>query len=108
VEVNTSHNYHNINNPNKFSINQFDLLPKFDGNPLSVVAHIVEFVRSISILSAQHEYVCFQLFLLSLGSEHRDWIKHLYKPRSISFLSILIGEFLKHWGPEVQSLEDTI
>jgi hypothetical protein len=28
--------------PNKFPKNQFDVLPKFDGNPLSVVAHIVD------------------------------------------------------------------
>jgi hypothetical protein len=94
--------------PNKCPMNQFDLLPKFDGNPLSVVAHIVEFVRSISILSAQHEDVCLWLFLLSLENEQRDWIKHSYKPRSISSLTILIKEFLKHWGPESQSLEDII
>jgi hypothetical protein len=48
------------------------------------------------------------LFLLSLGSEQRDWIKHSCKPRSISSLTILIREFLKRWGPEAQSLEDTI
>jgi hypothetical protein len=48
------------------------------------------------------------LFLLSLGNEQRDWIKHSYKPKSISSLTILIKEFLKHWGPEAQSLEDTI
>jgi hypothetical protein len=61
-----------------------------------------------TILSAQHEDVCLRLFLLSLGNEQRDWIKHSYKPRSISSLTILIREFLKHWGPEAQSLEDTI
>jgi hypothetical protein len=44
--------------PKKFPMNQFFLLQKFDGNPMSIVAHIVEFVRSISILSAQHEDVC--------------------------------------------------
>jgi hypothetical protein len=33
--------------PNKCPINQFDVLPKFNGNPLSVVAHIVEFTRCI-------------------------------------------------------------
>jgi hypothetical protein len=94
--------------PNKCPINQFDLLPNFDGNPLSVVLHVVEFVRTISFLSVQHEDVCLQLFLLSLGREQRDWIKHYYKPRSISSLMILIREFLKHSGLEAQSLEDTI
>jgi hypothetical protein len=44
--------------PNKCLMNQFDLLPKFDGNPLSVVAHIVEFFKGISILGAQHDDVC--------------------------------------------------
>jgi hypothetical protein len=94
--------------PNKCPINQFDVLPKFDGNPLSVVAHIVEFTRCIYYVSVQHEDVCLWLFLLSLGNEQRDWIKHSCKPRSISSLTILIREFLKRWGPEFQSLEDTI
>jgi hypothetical protein len=94
--------------PNKRSENQFDLLPKFDGNPLSVVAHVVEFTRNICILGAQHEDVCMCLFLLSLGSEQRDWINHSCKPRIRSSLTILIREFLKRWGPEVQILEDII
>jgi hypothetical protein len=91
-----------------WAINQFDVLPKFDGNPLSVVAHIVEFTRCIYYVNVLHEDVCLQLFLLSLGNEQRDWIKNSYKPRSISSLMILIREFLKHWGLEAQSLKDTI
>jgi hypothetical protein len=55
--------------PNKCPINQFDILPNFDGNPLSVVPHVVEFVRAISILSEKHEDVSLQLFFLSLGRE---------------------------------------
>jgi len=46
--------------------------------------------------------------LLSFGSEKKDWIKHSWKPRSISCLTILIREFLKRWGPKAQSLEETI
>jgi hypothetical protein len=49
-----------------------------------------------------------RLFLLSLGSEQRDWIKNSCKPRSIYSLTILIREFLKHWGPKSQSIEETI
>jgi len=48
------------------------------------------------------------LFLLSLESEQKDWIKHSCKPRSISSLTILIVELLKSWGPKAQSLEETI
>jgi hypothetical protein len=48
------------------------------------------------------------LFLLSLGNEHRDWIKNSCKPRSISSLMILIKYFLQCWGPEAQSIKDTI
>jgi hypothetical protein len=94
--------------PNKCPVNQFDLLPNFDGSPLSVVEHVVEYSRCIRILGAQHEDVCLQLFVLSLGSEQRNWIKDSYKPRGIYSLMIRIREFLKHWGPQAQSLEDTI
>jgi hypothetical protein len=94
--------------PNKCPVNQFDVLPKFNGNPLSVVAHVVEFTRCIYYGNVQHEDVCLRLFLLSLGSEQRDWIKHSCKPKSIYSLTILIREFLKRWGPKTQSLEDTI
>ena len=54
---------------NKCLINQFDVLPKFDGNPLSVVAHVVEFIRCIYYESVKYVDVCVRLFLLSLGSE---------------------------------------
>jgi hypothetical protein len=94
--------------PNKCSINKFNPIPKFNGNPLSSVEHIVEYSRCIRILSAQHEDVFMCLFLLSLAREQRDWIKDYYKPRSIYSLTILIKEFLKHWGPEAQGIEDTI
>jgi hypothetical protein len=43
-----------------------------------------------------------------LGNEQMDWIKHSCKPRIISSLMILIKEFIKIWGPEAQSFEDTI
>ena len=94
--------------PKKCLINQFDVIPKFDGNPLSIVAHIFEFTRCIYYANVLHEYVFLQLFLLSLGNEQRYWINHSWKPRIISSLTILIREFLKHWGPETQSLKDTI
>jgi hypothetical protein len=94
--------------PNKCPINQFDVLPKFDGNLLSVIAHIVDFTICIYYVNVLHEDVCLRLFLLSLGNEQRDWIKNSCKPRSIYSLTILIRQFLKHWGPEAQSLKDTI
>ena len=94
--------------PNKCPINQFDVLPNFDGHPLSVIAHIVEFARCIYYVSVLHEDVFLRLFLLSLGNEQRDWIKNSCKPRSTSSLTIFIREFLKRWGLEAQTLKDTI
>jgi hypothetical protein len=60
----------------KFPINQLDVIPKFNGNPCSVVAHIVEFTRCIYYENAQHEDIFLWLFLVSLGSEKKYWIKH--------------------------------
>jgi len=81
--------------PNKCLINQFDVLPKFDGNPLLAIAHVVEFMRCIYYENVLHEDVCLHFFFLSLGSEQRGWIKLSCKKRSIYFLTILIRELLK-------------
>jgi hypothetical protein len=45
--------------PNKCPINQFDVLPKFNGNPLLAIARIVEFTRCIYYENVQHEYVSY-------------------------------------------------
>jgi hypothetical protein len=50
---------------NKFLINQLDVIPKFDGNPCSAIAHIVEFTRCIYYENVQHEDVCLRFFLFS-------------------------------------------
>jgi hypothetical protein len=52
-----------------------------------------------------YSYGC---FCCPWGVKKKDWIKHSWKPRSISCLTILIREFLKRWGPKAQSLEETI
>jgi hypothetical protein len=43
--------------PNKFLINQFDVLPKFNGDLFSAVAHVVEFTRCIYYVNVLHEDV---------------------------------------------------
>jgi hypothetical protein len=50
--------------PNKCSMRWLDNIPKFDGDPFSSVAHIVEFTEFILCLGIEHEYVIVQLFLL--------------------------------------------
>jgi hypothetical protein len=94
--------------PNTFLINQFDFLPKFNGNTLLVMEHIVEFTRCIYYANVLHEDVFLWIFLLSLGNDQRDCIKNSCNTRSISSLTIHIREFLKRWGLEAQNIKDTI
>jgi hypothetical protein len=94
--------------PNKCPMKQLIHVPKFDGDPSSVVAHVVEFVEFIIHYNIEQEDVIVWLFLLSLEERKRDWIRHSCSPKSISSSIILIRDFLKHWGPRNQKLEDTI
>jgi hypothetical protein len=65
-------------------------VPKFDGDPSSVVAHVVEFVEFIIHYNIEQEDVIVRLFLLSLEERKRDWIRYSCSPKSISSSIILI------------------
>jgi hypothetical protein len=45
------------------------------------------------------------LFFLSLEIRQEDWVKHTLKPKSISYLTIFIEEFLKRWAQRTQRYE---
>jgi hypothetical protein len=92
--------------PNKCPMNWLYGIPKFDSDPSTAVTHVTEFTNYI--FGIEHEDVVVRFFFLSLKGKQRDWIKHSCKPKSISDSTILICEFLKHWGPKNQELEDTI
>jgi hypothetical protein len=60
--------------PNKFLIGWLDCIPKFDGDPLSAAAHVIEFTEFVLALFIEHEDVAIRLFLLSLQEKQREWI----------------------------------
>jgi hypothetical protein len=83
-------------------------IPKFDGDPSLVSAHIVMFTQIILDLYCDQDDIIIRLFLFSLEEKQRDWLIHSCNPRSISSPMALVREFLKHWGPGTQNFEDTI
>lgn len=52
--------------PNKPPPKYDKKLPKFDGDPLAVVPHVLAFMRHISKFEERHEDAMIRLFLLSL------------------------------------------
>lgn len=71
--------------------------PKFNGDPSSVVDHVVKFLKNTSKINMVHEDALMSLFINSLREDWRDWLKQC-KPKSIPSVRILIEEFLKYWG----------
>jgi len=76
-------------------------IPKFDGDPSLVSAHIVMFTKIILDLYCDQDHIIIRLFLFSLEEKQRDWFIHYCNPRSISSAMALVREFLKHWGPGI-------
>lgn len=67
----------------------YEKLPTFDGASLSAVPHFLAFMRHII-------HALIRLFIFSLRHKHGGWIKQLCSPKAISFLKVLIEDFLKY------------
>jgi hypothetical protein len=74
--------------------------PKFDCDPALAVTHVnyMKYVSSLDVLMKN--------FVSSLESSQRDWLAHSCNPKSIPSSTKLIEEFLTHYRPTTQSLED--
>jgi hypothetical protein len=71
-------------------------LPKFDGDPLFSISHVVNFLKYASKINVMHEDVLMRLLAYSLEGKQRDWVIHSCSPRSISSIVDFIEIFLKH------------
>jgi hypothetical protein len=81
--------------------------PKFNGDPTLAVTHVVNYMKYASSLNVLHEDVLMKIFVSSLESSQRSWLAHSCNPRSIPSSTNLIEEFLKHYRPATQNLQDT-
>jgi hypothetical protein len=61
-------------------------LSKFDGNPSLAIPHVVNFLKYVSEIKVTHQVVLIELFLLSLGTKQREWVKHILSPRRVSYV----------------------
>jgi hypothetical protein len=68
----------------------------------------VNFLKYVSEINVTHQDVLIRLFLLSLETRQKNWVKHTLNPKSISSLTIFIEEFLKQWAPRTQRYEDIL
>jgi hypothetical protein len=62
--------------------------PKFDSDPALAVTLVANYMKYVSSL------------------DQKDWLAHLCDPKSIPSSTKLIEEFLSHYRPATQSLED--
>jgi len=76
-----------------------EAIPKFDGDPLLVISHVVNFLKYNLEINVVHEAVLMRLFTYYLGVKQMDWVVHSFKTKSISSITNFIETFLKHWGP---------
>jgi hypothetical protein len=63
-------------------------------------------MKYASSLNVLHEDVLMKIFVSSLESSQKDWLAHSCDPKSIPSSTKLIEEFLRHYRPATQSLQD--
>jgi hypothetical protein len=63
-------------------------------------------MKYASRLNVLHEDVLMKIFVSSLESSQKYWLAHSCDPKSIPSSTKLIEEFLRHYRPATQSLQD--
>jgi hypothetical protein len=92
--------------PNHCSIEWRENCPKFNGDPALAVTHVVNYMEYDSSLNVLHEDVLMKIFVSSLESSQRSCLAHSCNPKSIPSSTMLIEEFLRHYRPTSQNLQD--
>jgi hypothetical protein len=88
--------------PKPFPLGLVDNCPKFDGNPSLAKLHVTKFLKYASKTKVRNQDVLVRLFLLSLGGDQREWLKHVVIPKSIIFFRAFILIFLDSWDPTMR------
>jgi hypothetical protein len=94
--------------PNPFPLGLVDNCPKFDGNPSLASPHVTKFLDYFLETKVRHQDLLIRLFLLSLGTEQREWLKNILIPKSITSLKIFIRKFLERWDPTMRLCKDAL
>jgi hypothetical protein len=86
--------------------------PKFNGDPPLAVTHVAKYINYASSLDllredVLHEDVLMKIFVSSLEPSQRNFLACSCDPKSIPSSAKLIGEFLRHYRPATQNLQDT-
>jgi hypothetical protein len=79
-----------------------DNCPKFDGNPSLDKLHVTKFLKCASETKVRNQDVLVRLFLLSLGGDQREWVKHDVIPKSLISFRAFILIFLDKWDPAMR------
>jgi hypothetical protein len=93
--------------PNHFPMEWRVNYPKFDGDPTLAVTHVVNYMKYASSLDVLHEDVLMKICVSSPESSQRNFLANSCNLKIIPSSTKLIEEFLKHYRPTTQNLQDT-
>jgi hypothetical protein len=93
--------------PNHYSMEWRESIPKFNGDLALAVTHVVNYMKYASSLNVPHEDVLIKNLVSLIESSQKSWLAHSCNPRSIPSSTNLIEEFLMHYRPATQDLQDT-
>ena len=79
-------------------------MSQFDGDPCTTIDHITKLIEHASKMNVVHLDNLIELFIASIGYEHRGWLDSC-EPQSISSFVDLINKFMKYKGQKFQSTE---
>jgi hypothetical protein len=66
----------------------------------------MNYMKYSSSLNVLHDDVLIKNFVSSLESSQKYWFAHSFDPNSVPSSTNLIEEFLRHYRPDTQSLQD--
>jgi hypothetical protein len=92
--------------PNHYSPEWRASFPKFNGDPSLAITHVINYMKYASSLDVLQEDVLMKIFVSSLESSQKDWLAHSCNPKGMPSSTKLIEEFIRHYRPATQSLQE--
>jgi hypothetical protein len=91
---------------NHFSSKWRARVPRFNGDPTLTVTHVINYMKYASSLDVLHEDVLMKICVSPLESSKINLVAHSCNPKRICSSTKLIEEYLKHYRPATQNLQD--
>lgn len=80
---------------NCYGTNSMKNVPKLDGDPSSIVDHLVKFIKYALEINMVIKDALKRFFINFLGKDPSEWVKYSCEPKSIPSVKVFIEKILE-------------